>query len=94
MLAKDVQGKISKFCLKRKIPYNKTIAMSKAGWPDCMVVIAGITYYFEVKVGKDALSALQIHVIKHLNTHRKIAFVIANFNEFKTIYKELKNVHI
>ena len=84
--AKDIQKKISAFCLKENIYYNKSIRMSKSGFPDIIIVLNSITYYFEVKAGKDKLSELQVQTINKLNRDKKIAFVIGSFNEFKTIY--------
>jgi len=85
MKASDVQGRISKYCSKNKIYYNKTIGMSKAGFPDVIVVRDSKSFYFEVKVGADKLSPLQIYTIKQLNKKKEIAFVITSFEDFEKI---------
>jgi len=85
MKASDVQGKISKYCSKNRIYYNKTIGMSKSGFPDVIVVRDSESYFFEVKVGDDKLTALQIHTINQLNKEKEIAFVVTCFKEFKEI---------
>lgn len=85
MKASDVQAKIAKYCAKNRIYCNKTIGMSKAGFPDVIVVKDSKPMFFEVKVGADKLSALQIHTINQLNKEKEIAFVVTCFEEFKEI---------
>lgn len=87
--ATQIQGKISSFCLKHQIEYNKTINMSKSGYPDCLVKVGLITYYFEVKAGNDRLSKLQEETIKKLNKYGEVAFVIESFDDFIKIYEKL-----
>lgn len=92
MKAVDVQKKISQWAMKNGYQYNKLISMSKSGWPDCMVVIDGTTYFFEVKVGDDKQSPLQKHKIEMLNKDSKIAYVIKNYKEFLDIVSKLVTI--
>jgi len=87
--AGNISSAICRFCKEKAIPYNNLITMSVSGWPDTMIVKNGITYYFEIKYGKDRLSALQEYRIKQLNKDRKIAFIVKSFPEFKKIYYTL-----
>ena len=89
MNASYIQGRICKFCKKNKIPYNNLIKMSESGWPDVMIVVNSLTYYFEVKFGRDKLSELQKYRIQQLNRDRKIAFVVKSYEDFAEIYKKL-----
>jgi len=88
MNASKIQSQISKFCAERNVLYNNLVTMSKAGWPDVMIVSNGITYYFEIKYGKDTLKPLQKYIIDKLNKHSKIAFIAKTFQEFKQIYRD------
>ena len=92
MSAGDVQSKLSAFCAEQGVYYNKIITSSKRGIPDVMIVVNGVTYWFEVKYGKDRLSAKQEEVIDKLNEHKEIAFVVKDFVDFITIYKELAEI--
>ncbi len=87
--ATEIQSKISAYCLKKGIPYNKTINMSKSFYPDCLIVINSITYWFEVKAGKDRLSKGQTKIIEDLNIEKEVAFVIESFKQFLDIIKTL-----
>lgn len=87
--ATQIQSKISAFCLKEGITYNKLINMSKSFFPDIFIVINSITYYFEVKAGNDKLSEGQIKIIDDLNSVNKIAFIIDSFKEFLEIFNTL-----
>ena len=89
MNASKIQTQISKFCAINHVEYNNLMGMSKNGWPDVMIVLNGVTYYFEVKYGKDTLKPLQIYVIGKLNRIKKIAFIIKSFDEFKEVYYKL-----
>jgi len=90
MNASQIQSKICEYCRVNAIPYNNLVKMSVSGWPDVMIVVYGITYFFEIKYGKDKLSELQKYRIAQLNNHSKIAFVITSFPEFKKILSVLK----
>ncbi len=89
MNASQLQAKISRWALDHGYEYNKLISMSKGGWPDCLIVINGITYYFEIKIGKDRLSPLQKMRIKTLNKDREIAYLIKNWQDFIDIAERL-----
>ena len=89
--AQKIQGRIKEFCDRHGHPYNKTVAMSVKGWPDVMVVIDGITYYFEVKAPGDKLSPVQKNVHRKLNSKLKICFVVESYDKFLDIYETLTN---
>ena len=80
-----------KACLESEGWYcNKTISMSRAGFPDVIAVSPmSETYYWEVKAGKDRLSALQIHTIDMLNRGRTVAFVCRTKEEFDNQFNDL-----
>lgn len=89
MTAPQIQSAIAAWCEKRKIYQNKTISCSRNGIPDVFVVVRGITYWFEVKFGKDKLSPIQKLTIDKLNEHQRIAFEIKSFDEFLKIMEEI-----
>lgn len=90
MGAGKIQGKISEYCDRNDFPYNKLAVGSRSGWGDCLVVVCGVTYYFEVKYGKDKESPLQEMVRGRLNRHYRIAFVIRNIEEFYDIMSRIR----
>ena len=88
MKARDVQAKIAKYCAQNRIYYNKTISMSKSGFPDIIVVRDSVSFYFEVKVGDDKLTALQMHTIDQLNKKKEVAFIVTCFEDFRKIMED------
>ena len=89
MNASKIQSKICEHCRLNQIPYNNLVKMSVSGWPDIMIVVYGITYFFEVKYGYDKLSEIQKYRIAQLNNHKEIAFTIKSYPEFLNILSTL-----
>ena len=96
MNASQIQGKICRFCKQQGVYYNKIISASHNGIPDVMIVIAGITYWFEVKAKdtKDRLRPEQEAVISKLNESKKIAYIIRTYEDFLDIYKTLTEIKL
>ena len=63
--------------------------MSKAGFPDVIVIKDSEVLFFEIKTEKDTLSSIQKHTIDIINKKKEIAFVIKDFETFKQIMEEL-----
>ena len=82
MSASKIQAKIAKFCRMNGYYYNKIITASRSGVPDCFVIIDGVTYFFEIKYGRDKLSKLQEVTIDKLNVDKSIAYVVKSYEEF------------
>lgn len=57
--------------------------------PDCLVIINGVTYFFEVKIGGDRLSKLQKVTIDEINKDRELAFVVKSYDEFIDAVKKI-----
>ena len=90
MSASKIQSQISKFCSKNGLYYNKSVVMSKSGFPDVIVIVGYISYYFEVKYGNDSLSELQKYTIRKLNSGGKIiAFEVGSYKEFLETIKKI-----
>ena len=89
MTESKTQSKIVDHLTKGGFYCNKSIRMSRAGFPDILVVKSGITYYFEVKTPGGVVSPLQQNTIDKLNSVRVIAFVVWSFEEFKEIWERL-----
>jgi len=87
-LATNIQTKISKYCRENYLVYNKTIGMSKSGFPDIIVVKNSVTYFFEVKTKNDKLSKLQEVTIEKMNLGCEVAFVVGSLEDFKQIIEE------
>lgn len=90
MGAGGIQSDIASHCDRKGWPYNKLISCSRSGWPDCIVVIKGVTYYLEVKFGKDTVKSLQQLTRERLNEHYEISFVIRSFKDFLEIVERIE----
>ena len=89
MNAPDIQKKIAEFCDKNGIYYNKTMQMSRRGFPDVIIVKNSIPIFIEIKTEKDRLSPLQKLTMNLLNKEKEISFVVKNFNDFTDLLKRL-----
>jgi len=85
MNSQQIQGKIKEFCTKNNLFYSR-LEKAGRGRPDVMIVVRGITYYFEVKSGKDVLRPAQKIVRNILNKDMEICFTVWSFEEFYEIY--------
>jgi len=91
MTSSNIQAKISEWADRNGFLYNKIVSAARSGWPDCILIIHGITYYFEVKFKSDKLRPLQKRKIQKMNKHDTIAFVIYNFRDFLNIVERILN---
>lgn len=89
MKSPDIQAKIAEWADRRGYLYNKIVSASRSSWPDCVVVIEGITFWVEVKTGDDKPDPLQARTIAKLNRNDKIAFTVYSISEFKTTIERL-----
>lgn len=84
-----IQSKIVKYLKTGNYENNKTIKMSKSGWPDLLAVKSGIVYLFEVKPPEENLEPLQRATIDKLNKDKEIAFVVRSLEQFIEIWESL-----
>lgn len=85
-----IQSKIVEYLTKGGFYCNKSIRMSRAGFPDLVAFKGSDAYYFEVKAPGGEISPLQQSTIDKLNSVREIAFVVWSFEGFKEIWERLK----
>lgn len=83
------QSKIVNYLTKGGYYCNKSIRMSRSGFPDLVAFKGSDVYYFEVKAQGGMVDLLQQNTIDKLNKDRKIAFVVWSFDEFKEIWESL-----
>lgn len=83
------QSKIVDYLTKAGFYCNKSIRMSRGGFPDLVAFKGSDAYYFEVKAPGGTVSPLQQNTIDKLNSDREIAFVVWSFEEFKEIWEKL-----
>lgn len=84
-----IQSKIVEYLTKGGFYCNKSIRMSRDGFPDILAIKAGVTYYFEIKAPGGVISPLQEITIRKINEYREIAFVVYSFQEFIEIWERL-----
>lgn len=84
-----IQSKIVEYLTKSGYYCNKSIRMSRSGFPDLVAFKGSDAYYFEVKAPGGIVDLLQQNTIDKLNAVRKIAFVVWSFEEFKLIWLKL-----
>jgi len=84
------QSKIVEYLTKGGYYCNKSIRMSRGGFPDLVAFKSSNAYYFEVKAPGGVVEPLQQNTIDKLNEVRQIAFVVWSFEQFKEIWEGLK----
>ena len=62
-----IQSKIVEYLTKGGYYCNKSIRMSRSGFPDILAVKDNITYYFEVKAPGEKVHLIQKRTIERLN---------------------------
>jgi len=88
----SLQEKTIKILTEKEYYVNKTIIMSKAGFPDLIAIGDGHVLLLEIKEGKDRLSVLQKVIINKINKifGKKIAYVVRSIEEVEKIIQEYK----
>jgi len=61
------------------------------GVSDLMVIIKGITYYIEVKAGKDKQRPDQKEFERRVTDAGALYYIVISFSEFKNLFDKLKN---
>lgn len=89
MTASKIQAKIAKFCDREDIYYNKTITMSRAGFPDIIICIKNKLYAIEVKSEEDVLSSLQNETLRILGD---CGFVVKTFQDFVDLVEYIRKI--
>lgn len=84
-----IQSKIVEYLTKSGYYCNKSIRMSRSGFPDLVAFKGSNAYYFEVKAPGGVVEPLQQNTIDKLNCCKNIAFVVWSFDEFKEIWEGL-----
>lgn len=91
----SITRRLNKLLKEGKIEYwNRVVTASKAGIPDMLFILNGITYFLEIKSTKGKTSPLQEQVIKKINNKREIAYVINSLEKFDSLFKILYNISI
>jgi len=90
---KNLQTKTIQKLQEANYYVNKTIIMSKAGFPDLIAVGKGHVVFIEIKEGNDKLSVLQRVIIDSINKifGKKIAYVVRSIAEVEKIIQEHQN---